>query len=264
MHGHVSSYGSAGYSAWFVVDASIDLSADDSQCSPELAQTGTVRRAQDVLSVWSLDFSAPGSLDSSTTKTLHINSHGGFTVLADVTYDAVAADQTLFSAVHTATRFSIVASFDGSTKAYQFDISKPYNSATSLSSAAVAAGRHVVAFRFQSYTNMMKIDSVASDGTLTNLAMVPTPLLTTVFLTSISYTILNCFCMLSPPYNAASWLWVTCRMLCVCGVCTYLSDFCTTVYNTKHRYEETMDSLLPVHGSFREFSTAFHTVVRAL
>lgn len=170
----------AGYSAWLVVDASIDLAPDASQCSPELSEAGTVSRAQDLSSVWSLDFSASGSLDSSSTKTLHINSHGGFTVIADVTYDSVAATQTMFSAQHTTTGFSIVAAFDGGTKGYQFDIAKPYNSPTSLSSGAVAADRHVVAFRFQSYTNTMRIDTVDISGSLSNLAQVPTPLVCTV------------------------------------------------------------------------------------
>lgn len=181
MGTHLNGYSvCAGYSAWLVVDASIELTPDTHQCSPELAAAGgSISRTQDGAQLWSLDFSAPASLNSASTRKLHLNSHGGFSVLVDVTYDSLAADQTLFSAGHTTSGFSIVVAFDGSTKGYQFDLAKPYNSATSLSSATVTAGRHMAAFRYQSYTNELRIDSVAADGTLTTLAQVQPPLLST-------------------------------------------------------------------------------------
>lgn len=170
MHG----YG-AGYSAWLVVDASIALTPNVFQCSSELAQTGgSISRTQDGSQLWSLDFSSGSfsSLDSSTGKTLHLVSHGGFSALVDITYDSVAADQTLFSVTHATTGFSIVLSIDGATKSFKFSFTKPYNSATTISSGSLSAGRHVAAFRYQGYTNEMRIDSVASDGSLTLMAKV--------------------------------------------------------------------------------------------
>jgi hypothetical protein len=170
----------AGYSAWLIVDASIELAPNVHQCSPELVAVSSISRTQDTSLLWSLDFAATvpyASLESSTSKTLHLNTHGGFTLLVDVTYDSSVADQALFSVEDPATGFRFVASFDGSTSGYRFGFAKPYQSVTTISSAAVPAGRNVVAFRYQAYTEEMVVYSVAGNGSLARLAQVNSPLL---------------------------------------------------------------------------------------
>lgn len=167
----------AGYSAWFVVDAAIVLKPSMHQCSPELAVAGKgVSRTQSG-KLWGLSFSY-GSLDSTSTKKLHLRAKGGFTVLVDASFTATKVDQTLFSVQHSKSGFSIVVSFDAATQGYQFNLAKPSSKPTSLFSAALKSDRHVAAFRYQAYTNVMTIDSVAADGTLTNLAQVRCPLAT--------------------------------------------------------------------------------------
>jgi hypothetical protein len=165
----------AGYSAWLIVDASIELSPNAHQCSPELLAAGNITRTQETPVLWSLAFASnksSASLNASISRM-----HGGFTLLVDFTYDSSAADQTLFSVGNFTMGFHITAAIHGSTQGYKFDFARSQTTATVISSAAVPAGRNAVAFRYQAFTDDMVIYSVAGNGSLDILAKVNPPLL---------------------------------------------------------------------------------------
>jgi hypothetical protein len=129
-------------------------------------------------SVWGLDFGqASGNMGSRSTKILALNSHAGFTVLADLDYIASGADQTLLAIRHTSSAFSLTIKADGAWGGFSFSLTTTAGKPPlELATETTDNGRHLMAFRYNSFSNSIQIFSVARNGTLSTLAAVRTDL----------------------------------------------------------------------------------------
>lgn len=161
-----------GYSAWFVVDASI---SDGYQCEPQaLSPVGTITNY--LASEWIVAFdSTDDYLSLAAPRTLHFDSHGGFSALVRFTWSADGSDQTLFSFQATSTGVKLiftVSDLTGPRGKYQLHLTDTQGVDYVCSSVELSLGNNVqytVAIRFHPLTHSVYITEIAEDGGVTDV-----------------------------------------------------------------------------------------------